>query len=345
MPQQKNKGVVMTTPQLDTTQTAEDLGQQLFTMGTEQPDFLDERTSGLYDLLMKDPDKVAKSYAYARVQFGLAGNTALELVCIEKQISAARRDPDIDLTQAMEDLSGLLSRMHDELDVTPKQLLAISLVWYNIGLIRRGQRNYLGAAHAQEMSALYATQAGGAAEKVMTAMYIAAVERTTAALVTDDHDQILAAFEHQLGVCRQIQALHGGYTGWMKGNASLHNLWANMLAGGDDYDGKDVDEAYMLHVDNHWSSVGKLIPLMKADDWNGVIEQADAGLAEFGDTKSSSIANTLLTCLLLKAGALDQKGMRAKAIKCLEQVRDWDGRDGGAPMAVARRLLEEMKAD
>lgn len=304
------------------------------------PDGTDLGMHPLSDLLVgrngapRDPER------YARI-FSLASEGAksewIRLACRIQDYNGTRRTEGANMKALASGLNAL-ARDVMRLPVGSQQQALGGEIAYHQGIIERGLRNYRAATRAQLASSLWLS-AAGQHEKARVAVFVAAVEDMSAALVGWNITAIVQAFHHLRQLREIVRLTCDPYPRWMKENAALHIWWARCMIAMLHVDvGYPEEDADQLEVENtpfeHW----QWVVAVNDATFTSTATLADEALSSLQSFPSSSIANVVLTIKLLKAEVLEEEKERA----LLQEVASWDGPDGGVPIAVAKAKLASM---
>lgn len=309
--------------------------EQLASLVTELPDGTDLGMHAMSDLLVgrngvsRDPARYSQIYSIAAEG---ATTDWMRLACRIQECNGARRMGDVDLRRVTNELEDI-TRAVLQLPTGPHQQALGGELAYHYGIVFRGLRNYLAASRVQLASSLWLS-AAGQHEKARVAIFVAAVEDMSAALIEGNITAIAQAFHHLHQIRKIVRATCDPYPRWMQENAAIHVWWAYLMAGmlivGTGYFEEDDDrEEIEATIFPHWKLVYDVVTEATT---------ARAALEQLRDLPSSSIGNAFLTIKLLQAERLTGP----KRHTLLEEVAAWDGPDGGVPIAIAKFKLASM---
>lgn len=164
-----------------------------------------------------------------------------------------------------------------------------------------------------------------------------------------------SAVKHLVSLDNLARSMTDSYPNWMQENAAVHIVWAKMMANcgihtlfsilqgveeGEFADALSAASAKMPH----WQTVLELSRLYTDGKDAEVVAKAEDALQKLGSIKSSSIGNAQLTWKILMALSYVRLLRGDDAFFLLREVaRNFYGPDGGVCVAVAERLISELK--
>ncbi|MDP2676987.1 MAG: hypothetical protein Q8O83_04885 [bacterium] len=312
------------------------------------PDGFDFSQTNLFSsfLVAKDPSvRDPKKYAHIFENAMLHPKVSIwmKFACWAERINGLRRTKGADMPALASDLNELVKQASEYLPNGNDKYTLLGTSFYNMGIIRRGLRQYWEAAKDQRHASAWYKLAGNT-EKQLISLFVARVEETTAAFVAGDVDGIKQSIRAMIASRDRIANVVKPYPVWMKQNASIHIAWAASMAflgfgltivglSEDDGPGEDHFRNWRDHSPAQWAKAAHAVELYYADKFSEVVGQNAV------DIQSSSADNAGLTVKIFVALAHRELGKKAKAKKILTEVMNHAGPDGGIPIAVATRLL------
>lgn len=319
--------------------SAKDIADEIVAL----PDGFDFSKTNLSSVLLlaknpseRDPHKYAEIFYLATKHPNIS--LWMKFACWAEAINGTRRHAKgSDMPILLRELDALVERANNKLPNGDHKYILLGTIFYNMGIIRRGLRQYWESAKDQHHASAWFGLAGDT-EKQLVSLFVAQVEETTAAFFAGDDDEIERSIRAMFAFRDYITYAVTPYPVWMKQNASIHIAWASYMAvlgfhittmfefGKDFRDWRDNSPA-------QWARAAHALELYYADKFSELTEQ------DAVDIQSSSADNAGLTVKIFVALAYRELGKKAKSKKILTEVANYAGPDGGIPIAVATRLL------
>lgn len=282
----------------------------------------------------RDPNRYAGICALAA---GRTKDPGIRLACRIEEQNGRRRARNADHTAVARELAQIQFDLIRDLQPGQIQSGLGGSLNYNLGIVLRGLRRYCEAGNAQLASGGWLNAAGKQAD-AQVALFVAATEYASDALVRGNPEEVLAQLLHLRQMRNLVRVTCPEYPRWMQDNATLHIWWAHFIAG-QDYAERDADrDELRAGCYPHWKWLFDVTELTVSES---VIVAADQALVAL-ETVSSSVANVVLSLQICKARALRALGKTDEARACLTEVMDWSEPDGGVPMAVAAREIASL---
>lgn len=260
-------------------------------------------------------------------------------------VNGLRREEGAHLEGLANRLAGVIEEASLALPSSRDRDLLLGGAAYNLGILRRGLRQYADAAESQLQSVGYYALAGDRG-KMFASLFVSDVE-TISDLFVDQADPTEAI--DSLIACDQYAAKTlDVYPPWMHDNAPIHIAWAvmmNALYMGEFEAGLLKDEYVKDEFRSargtkfpHWATLFQAWEEFLQKDYQAVIDRAPVELP------SSSADNARLSLQILIADAEYELGRDEDAKRRLRAVKDHDGADGGVPIAVATAILDAWES-
>lgn len=312
----------------------------------ELPDGTDfsELTLNRVLLLGKPEERDPLKYAdvFETVTKNPKASVWMRFACWAEKINGRRRAKGADMAALADELDQLVFEASNELPNYQHKYTLLGRVLWNAALVRRGLRRYSEAAQAQRQSSAWHGLAGNA-EQQMVGLFAAQVEEVTAAFVAGDDKSIVRSLRALVAAKDLSLNASNEYPNWMKDNAPVHIAWALAMAEPivslphpelcfENYleDARTAAKPFA-----QWAKVFEVLDMYANKDYEGVIRENPV------DLQSSSADNAGLTVRVVVGAAHLQLDHEEEYRKCLQAVMAHSGPDGGLPMAVAKRLLNE----
>lgn len=294
------------------------------------------------DPSVRDPRKYAEIFYLATKHPGVS--SWMKFACLAEVINGVRRVKGSNMSMLVSELDVLVERANNELPNGDNKYIFLGTCFYNMGIIRRGLRQYWEAAKDQRHASAWYGLAGNV-EKQFVCLFVAAVEETTAEFVGGDSEKIIESIGGMIFLHGYIKQAVTPYPDWMKQNANIHIGWAYCMSllfdriitfdNGNGFFQSDEFNDWKENAPAQWAKVPYLMELFEKEKYAEAVEQNAVAI------QSSSADNAGLTVKIFVALAYGELGKKAKSKKILTEVMNHAGPDGGIPIAVATRLLEE----
>lgn len=288
----------------------------------------------------QDPARYARIFALAAAR---ASDPAMRLACLVEEWNGRRRPPN---AAPHYEVASVYASLRDKLaqEVPSGEVKAVlgGSIGYNLGIVLHGLWRYLEAGNSQLVSASWLILAGRQ-DKALVALFVAAVDHASHALVKGEPTQIAEQLEHLRRMRAIVRKEVSPYPRWMVENAAWHIWWAHLMAEVDYPErGSDLELLRAGEFPPAYAPWQRLLEVSEIGDRVSQIAAADAALAS-PEMVQLSYADVVLAIKLCKAWTMLELRQTEGAREILTEITGWTGVAGGVPMAVAARVLATLK--
>jgi len=325
----------------------EELARQIL-LQADRTTPLDPRSTGLMPLLEGAPDQrdLGKYIQMFRLVASKTSDPLVRLRAQAEVLQAERRDPEADIEPIIDNLVQAEEALIESAEIIdPAFANYLSGVMYNRGIALRAPYRYIEAGNAQALSAIWAIAAGEPV-KVLTALFIAAVEEATQAICSqNDEEMNMDVLDVRLRHLRDVrthveracETLGVTYPGWMAANADIH-VWLVHTLAQQDYPERRADEEAILARDSkspHWAACVKGIRALDDGRLEDALAITQSSIHTLESLQSSSVNNALLLLKLERAYTLYKLGDDEAYQTQMQEISRWAGNDGLAVVNAA----------